>query len=145
VWNDDNYYLVGYYERRGQINVFRVDRMKSVEKADLSVDPQPNGFSLSDFIETKFGMYGGERVGLDLRFTNDLINPVLDRFGMKTPILRDGDDRFIAHVEASISPVFFSWIFQFGDRAQILRPARIAEDYIAFLTSTLERMKQVME
>ncbi len=145
VWNDDNYYLVGYYERRGQINVFRVDRMKAVEKADLAVDPQPKDFSLADFIETKFGMYGGERVGLDLRFANDLINPVLDRFGMKTPIIRDGDDRFIAHVEASISPVFFSWIFQFGDRAQILKPVRIAEDYVAFLTSTLECMKQVME
>jgi len=145
VWNDDNYYLIGYYERRGQINVFRVDRMKSVEKADLDAAPQPKGFSLTDFIETKFGMYGGERVGLDLRFTNDLINPVLDRFGMKTPIIKDGDNHFIAHIEASVSPVFFSWIFQFGDRAQIVKPERIAEDYVAFLKSTLNSMKQITE
>lgn len=143
VWNDDNYYLIGYYERRGQINVFRVDRMKSVEKADLDAAPQPKGFSLTDFIETKFGMYGGERVGLDLRFTNDLINPVLDRFGMKTPIIKDGDNHFIAHIEASVSPVFFSWIFQFGDRAQIVRPERIAEDYVAFLKMTLDGMNKV--
>ena len=90
-------------------------------------------------------MYGGERLSLDLRFTNDLINPVLDRFGMKTPIIRDDDEHFIAHVEASISPVFFSWIFQFGDRAQIVKPARIAEDYVDFLSSTLKSMKKATE
>ncbi len=145
VWNDDNYYLVGYYERRGQINVFRVDRMKTVEMTDISIAPQPTDFSLADFIETKFGMYGGERVGLDLRFSNDLINPVLDRFGMKTPIIKDDDEHFIAHIEASVSPVFFSWIFQFGDRAQIVQPARIAGDYVAFLKSTLDGMNKVTD
>lgn len=142
VWNDDNYYLVGYYERREQINIFRVDRIKSVEMTCIPVAPQPKGFSLADFIETKFGMYDGERVGLDLRFANELINPVLDRFGMKTPIARDGEEHFIAHVEASISPVFFSWIFQFGDRAQIIMPERIAQEYVTFLRSALAAMRQ---
>lgn len=145
VWNDDNYYLIGYYERREQISVFRVDRMKTVDKTDIPSAPTPPGFSLSDYIETKFGMFGGERVSLDLRFSNDLINPVLDRFGMKTPIIRDGDDRFIAHVEASISPVFFSWLFQFGSRAQIMKPKRIAEDYADYLSGTLESMRSFAE
>lgn len=145
VWNDDNYYLIGFYERRSQTSVFRVDRMKTVDKTDIPSAPTPPGFSLSDFIETKFGMFGGERVSLDLRFTNDLINPVLDRFGMKTPIIRDGDDRFIAHVEASISPVFYSWLFQFGNRAQIIKPKRISKDYADYLSDTLESMRSLAE
>lgn len=140
VWNDDNYYMIGYYERREQINVFRVDRMKTTELTDIPAAPIPDGFCLPDFIETKFGMFGGELVRLDLRFTNDLINPVLDRFGMKTPIIRDGEDHFIAHVEASISPVFYSWLFQFGDRAQIVKPKRIAKDYTDCLSGVLARM-----
>jgi predicted DNA-binding transcriptional regulator YafY len=142
VWNDDNYYVFGYYERRGCVSVFRVDRMKTVEMTDIkSVEISPD-FDLAEYIETKFGMFSGEQVGLDIRFSNDLINPVMDRFGMKTPIIIDGEQHFIAHVKASVSPVFYSWLFQFGDRAQILKPERIAKDYISQLSGALSKMNE---
>lgn len=140
VWNDDNYNVLGYYERHGSVSVFRVDRMKSVEMTEAKSVVLPPEFNLVEYIETKFGMFSGEQVSLDIRFTNDLINPVMDRFGMKTPILIDGDRHFIAHVRASVSPVFYSWLFQFGDRAQILKPERIAEDYISQLSGALAKM-----
>lgn len=141
VWNDDNYYVAGFYERHNDVCVFRVDRMKSVESSDIPSVPMPEGFDLSQFIETKFGMFGGEQVSLDLRFTNNLINPVIDRFGLKTPILQDDPEHFIAHVRASISPVFYSWLFQFGDRAQVLSPKRIAQDYRIMLEKALAGQK----
>lgn len=142
VWNDDNYYVLGYYERRGCVSVFRVDRMKTVEMTDInSIEMSPD-FDLAEYIKTQFGMFSGEQVSLDIRFTNDLINPVMDRFGMKTPIIIDGDRHFIAHVKASVSPVFYSWLFQFGDRAQILKPERIARDYIKQLSDALSKMNE---
>jgi len=140
VWNDDKYYVVGFYERYGKVCSFRVDRMKSVSATQLTNVPKPADFNIDSYIHTEFGMYTGETVSLDIRFANHLMNPVMDRFGTSTPIHLDGPDHIIAHIRASISPVFYSWLFQFGTDAQIVKPARIAEDYRKMVKDVLEGM-----
>ena len=129
VWNDDKYYVVGYYDRYAKVCNFRVDRMKSVTFSKLSSRPVPEDFSVDDYIKNEFGMFTGETVSLDIRFENSLVNAVMDRFGTHTSIHRDGPDHFIAHVRAIVSPVFYSWLFMFGGRANIVKPARIADEY----------------
>ena len=141
VWNDDRYYVVGYYERYGKVCNFRVDRMKSVTLTPQTNHPAPSDFRLDSYIKNEFSMYTGETESIDLRFANHLINPVLDRFGIATAILPDGDDHFVAHVQVAVSPVFYSWLFQFGCDAQILRPERIAKEYRERVAEVLQGME----
>jgi len=66
-------------------------------------------------------MYGGEAVRARLRFDKSLINIVLDRFGIDVPLHKAGDE-FEIVVNILNSPVFLSWIVQFGDKAEIIAP-----------------------
>lgn len=140
VWNDDKYYVVGYYERYAKVCNFRVDRMKSVTCTNVNNLPKPEDFEIDNYIRNEFGMFTGETVSLDIRFANHLINPIMDRFGTSIPLHRDGPDHIIAHIQAAVSPVFYSWLFQFGSNAQIVKPARIAEDYRKMVCDVLEGM-----
>jgi len=140
VWNDDKYYVVGYYERYAKVCNFRVDRMKSVTCTRVTNIPKPADFSLDTYIKHEFSMYTGETVSLDIRFANSLMNPVMDRFGTEISVRRDGPDHIIAHIQAAVSPVFYSWLFQFGAKAQIMKPARIADEYKKMVIEVLAGM-----
>jgi len=126
-WNDDNYYLVCYNAKYDDFNHYRIDRMSSVSLSAEQADKIDKGrFNVAEHMKRVFGMYGGERVRAKLRFDESLINTVLDRFGIDAP-LRKVDSGFEVTVEISESPVFLSWMAQFGQRAEIIAPDSLRE------------------
>jgi len=133
VWNEDKYYLIGYYERYNKVCSFRMDRMQSVTMTAKPIFPKPEDYEINNYIRSAFSMYAGESVFVDIRFDNSLSDVIYDRFGKDTPVHKSGPDHFIAHVQVAISPVFFGWLFQFGAKAVVLRPERIANAYLALL------------
>ena len=62
---------------------------------------------------------------VELQCENSLMDVIIDRFGedVKTSIL--DDEYFMATVDVSISPNFYSWLFQFDGRIKILSPERV--------------------
>jgi len=125
-WNDDKYYLVCYSAKYDSFVNFRVDRMSDVSISDENADKvDKKRFNVSEHIKHSFGMYSGEVVRVKLRFDNSLVNTVLDRFGADTSLYKCGDNCFEVNVEISESPVLFSWIAQFGSKAEILAPERL--------------------
>jgi predicted DNA-binding transcriptional regulator YafY len=123
-WNDDNYYLITYNPKYDDpFATFRVDRMTSVEIISESADNfDRKKFSISDYIKQTFGMFSGEIVSAELAFDESLVSVVLDHFGSDTSLTEMDGGRFAISAEVSASPVFLSWIFQFGNRAEILSP-----------------------
>ena len=121
-WNDDKYYLICYSSKYDGFTHYRVDRMSNVEVCEEAVDKiDKKRFNVAEHTKQVFGMYSGELVSAKLRFDNSLVNIVLDKFGADLPLHKSGDC-FEISVEVSNSPVFMSWIFQFGDKAEILAP-----------------------
>ena len=129
AWVNENYYMIGYYDRRGAICHFRVDKM---ERLKLSDDRQiylgeDVGFNVADYVKKVFHMYSGEMTRVLLRFDNSLLNVVIDRFGDDARLAIYDGDSFTASVEVSVSPTFLSWLFQFGNKAAVLSPAKLIE------------------
>lgn len=123
-WNDDNYYLITYNPKYDDhFANYRVDRMASVimltDDADKISDDL---FKIEDYVKRNFGMYSGEVVRARLAFDNSLVSVVLDQFGTETSLRNIGGGRFEVSADVSASPVFLSWMFQFGDKAEILEP-----------------------
>ena len=56
-------------------------------------------------------MFGGDKQYVKMRFKNELIGVVIDRFGTDIPIIKDDDKHFIAIAEVAVSPIFIAWIF----------------------------------
>lgn len=98
AWDDERYYLVAHYEKYNSISNFRVDRMENVEILDDFAEKYPEGFKLSQYLNSTFSMFSGESEEVKLRFDKSLINPVIDRFGKNIIIAPDGENHFTVFV-----------------------------------------------
>ena len=127
IWENENYYLVGWDRDKDELRHYRVDKM-----ADLTVTPLPR-FGRQDidvpaYAAKHFGMFHGEERTLTLRCANRLVGVVLDRFGREVMLVPDGEEHFTVTVPAVVSPQFLGWVFGLGDGVQILRPGWAAEE-----------------
>ena len=126
--DNEHCYLLAYSQRHG-ITSYRADRMDSIclTKEKRIPCPELVGKNLITHANQLFQMYSGETVGVKLRFHNSLINVVMDRFGKDVMLIPDGASYFNVTVNVAVSPMFLSWVIGFGDKAQILYPASVAE------------------
>lgn len=136
VWKDENYYVTGYYDKRRKHTDFRADRMEKVEILDEKSYKDPE-FDLSDHCNRRFSMFGGKRSRVKLRFDNSLAGVVIDRFGLKTHFV-DMGNMFEFDVEIDVSPTFYGWLFQFGNKAQIVGPPSVRNEFKQFIEDTLK-------
>lgn len=140
LWNEDNYYAVGWSEKHDNVSVFRVDRMVSPEMLDEKAMKRPEGFSLEDYSKPIFDMYEGlERAEVRLEVRNDLAKYVVDRFGTNLETEQISDERFAVTVEVSLSPTFYAWVFQFGGGMRILSPKHAVSEIIKMANQLVER------
>ena len=131
MWTNDFYYLVAYYEKRpGDFTHFRVDRMEGVralgEKRVPAEEATGEALDVARYGNRMFSMYGGQTVKVRLRCKNELVNVVLDRFGLDVPMMPDGD-WVIATAEVAVSPMFLGWLCSFGGDMQVLSPDSVIQ------------------
>ena len=134
--NDGNYYLLAYSDDAQKIITYRVDRMKGVT---ILNDPREgeHEFRLMDmgsFAQRTFGMFGGDRKGITLRFTNKLLDTVIDRFGTKGVRYAKLDaGHFRVELEVEISDQFFGWLLGFGNQVKIMGPDSAIDAFREYL------------
>jgi len=128
TWNEENYYLIAHSAERNGIAHFRVDRMNNVKKLSENRCPEVADFKLAEYSKKVFGMFGGEEAEVKLRVNNKLIGGVIDRFGKEIMMIPDGDHHFTIRVRIALSPIFYGWLFQFGDLCEVLEPQSLKND-----------------
>ena len=132
--DEGNFYLLGYNGKK--ITTYRIDRMENVietkeHREGVELYEQTN---MKDFTKRVFSMYRGTEKNVTIRFTNDLIDVVVDRFGEYGAIyIPDDDKHFNVHVNVEVSNMFFSWICGFRKKATITSPPEVVEDFKTFL------------
>lgn len=67
-------------------------------------------------------MYSGEQKPIELACNNDLLEPMLDRFGDKVRIQKYDDEHFILRTNAAVSDGLAAWVVQFGGRVKVRMP-----------------------
>ena len=122
TWDDENYYLITYKEKYQNYTHYRVDKMEHIMITEAERHLSEKPFDLSAYAKTMFQMFGGRETGVSIRFDNDLIGVVYDRFGLDVPVIKEDDRHFVCHARVAVSPHFLAWIISFGDRAKILSP-----------------------
>lgn len=130
IWDDENYYMLGWDSEAGKMKHYRVDKMQKVSLSDDEREgvEEFEKFDMSAYSKTVFGMFGGTEQKVKLRFSNRLVGVVLDRFGRETTIIPDGDEHFTVTLSVVVSPQFFGWIFGFGSDVEILSPEEVREE-----------------
>ena len=140
TWNDENYYLITHSDDHEGLTHFRVDKMSDVKKLAESRSGIASSFNLADYSKKLFGMYSGETTDVRLRLDNRLTSAIIDHFGKDTVMIDDGGSHFTATVSVVLSPIFYGWLFQFGDLCQVLSPQGLRDDLKAWAENFLKKL-----
>lgn len=124
LWDDENYYMLGYDAEAEKMKHYRVDKMAQIKAADaVRLGGEVfNQLDMSAYSKQVFGMFTGNEQSVKLRFDNSLVGAVVDRFGKEIMLIPDGDGHFTVTVDVAISPQFYAWLFGFGTMVEILSP-----------------------
>ena len=99
IINDGYYYVLAWDSKKDCTITYRLDRMKGVE---IEKEPREGNLEFSKinmetYTQEHFGMFSGEKKRVSLRFTNNLLDTMVDRFGTGADVsyYADGDRHFI--------------------------------------------------
>jgi len=129
MWDDENYYMIGFDSSAGIIKHFRVDKMIEISVTGEKRDgrEQFENFDLAAYSRTHFGMFTGEEERVTLEFSNSLAGAVIDRFGKDVITIPADSEHFCVHTDVAVSPKFFGWLCGFGTGVRVLAPERVVE------------------
>ena len=142
VYYDDNYYLLGYDEEKGKIMNYRVDRMAYVSAQEGKIREGKDVFAALDLAQYQrytFSMYSGEVQRVTMRFRNNMMNAVIDKFGKLGYVKEVDKDHFEVTVSVAVSPQFFGWVFGLGNYVTIVGPEDVKEKMKKMLDSVRRR------
>lgn len=131
TWDDENYYLVAYDSEHGQIRHYRVDKMLKISLTDESRDGREvfSDFDMALYSRKTFGMFAGAEERVTLRCKNHLAGVIIDRFGQDTTFFNTSDEYFEINVKVAVSPLFLSWVLNFGADIKIMSPKSVQEEF----------------
>lgn len=126
AWDDENYYMLGFDTQAGILKHYRVDKMTEIQILDLPREgnEQFQRLDLAVYSRKVFSMFGGEEEMVRLRFENQLIGVVMDRFGKDVSVFPKPDGFFEIYTKVALSPQFYGWVFALGEGARILSPEK---------------------
>lgn len=143
VYNEDYYYMICYNRSYKSTTNYRVDRMTNMQLTDITVDEDTltelRELDIGEYTKEVFKMFSGIPATVRLRFDDSLIGAVYDKFGEKVRIVRTDEHTCELKIKVQVSPTFFGWVFQFGNKMEILAPNRVAKQFNALAASLVCR------
>lgn len=131
MWDDENYYMLGFDTAAKKLKHYRVDKMTDISALDRPRDGKDEfeKIDMPQYSKKVFGMFTGDVQTVRMRFENRLVGAVIDRFGRDTMIPAFDESHFTVSVDVAVSPQFFAWVFAFGTAVEILSPESVREEF----------------
>lgn len=127
MWDNENYYLLGYDALDKKLKHYRVDKMMDISilrTRRLGRDAYRR-IDMPEYTQYHFGMYDGDVENVTVELENDLIGVFIDRFGKKIPVTPVDDDHVAVTITAAVSRQFLGWIFALGPGVKITSPQSV--------------------
>ena len=139
LWEDENYYLVGFDHENRDIRHYRVDKMLriTVSKKEREGKEQYESFDPAAYAGGVFGMYAGKKESVTLKVKNSLAGVMIDRFGTDVTLVPDGKEHFRIYIRIAVSPNFLSWLMGFGSDVTVLSPQSVVDELKALAEAVL--------
>ena len=146
LWDNQNYYMIGYDENvedNDKVRIYRLDRMKNV-----SINDKPRlgeaefyDFDVGAFTKKTFGMFSGEEKKVSILSTNSSAGILFDRFGNDV-ICRTVDEGHVEiDVDVNVSDQFLGWILSLGNDIKITGPKEVVDRMNVLLHERIELYK----
>lgn len=102
--------------------------MEDVEVSDEAADKKKE-FNIGEYSRKVFGMFAsGKTEMVKLCCDNSLTSVIMDKFGSDIVMHKADDSHFFISKEINVSPTFFGWLFQLGDKVSIVSPESLRSE-----------------
>ena len=141
LFDNENYYLIGFFEETKEVRHYRVDRMQNVNISSepRSEESKKNAPNMSLYDSKSFGMFGGNETLVTLHCDSSMAGAIIDRFGEEPTFILHDDGSFDITVRVFVSPQFFGWLAGLGTRISIKAPEATNAQYKDYLRAILEK------
>lgn len=144
LWNNQRYYCIGYDTKHQSFSHYRIDKMEDIQLENIQLERPV--FHLQEYISKHiFDMYQGKQDTVKLRVDLSLLNVIYDQFGQDILIYNIQENTFDIAVSVSISVTFISWLFNFGNKIQVLAPSSLIEQIKKTAHETLSLYENTKE
>ena len=137
IINDGNYYLLAYNDHTHDMRTYRVDRMKNIKRTGVPREGMDvfAQVDLQTYTQRTFGMFSGKKQRVRIRFVASLLDTAIERFGRGKEVTysKADDYHFMVAVDVEISDQFFGWLCGFANKAVIMGPPSVKEQFLAYL------------
>ncbi len=137
LWFDDRYYLICNHEKYNDLMHLRLDRMRRVKllsepsRSFEEVCDYRGFFDVADYAGRLSNAFGGTPMMIELLCRDDMLEPVLDRFGDDVTVRRHRPGAFLLRTKVAVSDGLVHDILNFGAGVEVKSPAglrrRVAE------------------
>lgn len=140
VWNNENYYMIGYNPECECFGHYRVDRMAEIE----ILEEERQGkcvfaeYPMDAYVYWVSGSCCGDEMHVVMEFDNSLARTVFDRFGSGIPTKPLDDGHFRVTAQVLVNKEFYAWIFSLGKDAKIVSPPQAVRGMSAVLDEIRE-------
>lgn len=142
TWDDENYYLIAFDAEADKIKHYRVDKMRNIRiMEDKRLGKEHfKAFDMASYSKMNFGMFGGTETKVKLKFKNDFVGVLIDRFGKDISIRKSDEEGWSeTNVDVAVSDQFFGWLFALSDGVIIASPEDVKEKYRQELLKITEK------
>ncbi len=144
TWDDENYYLIAYDDESQKIKHYRVDKINKIKITDKKRQGKEHfaAFDMAAYSKMNFGMFGGKETKVKLRFKDEMVGVLLDRFGKDISIRKSATNGWSeTNVDVAVSDQFFGWIFALGGSVVIAGPDEVRMRFKEELEKVMELYK----
>ena len=118
------------FNSEGQIDVDIIALLEDMILYDEKMDElsmHDDMIDIDSFMKSTFGMFHGKETTVKMIFYRDMMDTVIDKFGIDVKVDIIDDDHFRVTEKVKVSPQFFGWIFGLGDKVMIEYPLEVAK------------------
>ncbi|MBC7252761.1 MAG: transcriptional regulator [Actinobacteria bacterium] len=138
LFRSNAWYLVGYCHLRGEIKIFKVDRILEAELLEETFQP-PEDFNIREYMGDAWQVLRGEPREVAVRFSPQVapyVKECIWHFSQRCRDCEDGGAVLTFRV-SGLSEIC-SWIMAFGGEAEVLEPPELRD-------MVLERARGIVE
>ncbi|SDJ45517.1 Predicted DNA-binding transcriptional regulator YafY, contains an HTH and WYL domains [Salimicrobium halophilum] len=139
IWQNDFYYLIGWFRKTGEMRHYRLDRIRDIRISDEHFSK--GDFNVQNYVNQSFHMFSGENMRVEIEFHQSLLNVVLDRFGLEASVKKLDEEHFLLSTEGKMSTGLVTWVLQWGHKARVVSPRTLKQE----VEEEIEMMKRLYE
>lgn len=135
-----NLYLIGVEGDKPDPYVYRLHKVTDIELTEEKFDK--GDFDIKEYANRSFGVYQNEIIKVELRFSKEVADDVLNYNFHPTQKVKQNDDGTVTVKFKASGELEILWhIFRWGDKVQIISPKSLKKEYVEYLENVLARQR----